>query len=89
MGEGTLSAAAQNLKNQEEGFFLSTVRYDVFWGKVKLVGYTMKLRPEHMKMIAQDINLDYENDILSYKYNDSKGLICDETFGFQAGLHEP
>ena len=48
---GKMSAPAYAIKEQEDESFLSEVRYDVFWGKVKLVGYTMKLRPDHMRMI--------------------------------------
>lgn len=84
-----MSQAAEALKDQEEHSFLANVRYDVFWGKVKLVGYTMKLRPDHMRMIQKEINIKYEEDILSFKYNDKKALLCDDEFGFQDGLHEP
>ena len=42
----------------------------------------MKLRPDHMRMIQKDINIDYEEDILSYKYNAKKALLCDDEFGF-------
>ena len=52
-----MSAPAQAIKEDEDNSFLSKVRYDVFWGKVKLVGYTMKLRPDHMRMIQNDINI--------------------------------
>lgn len=84
-----MSAPAYAIKEQEDESFLSEVRYDVFWGKVKLVGYTMKLRPDHMRMIEKDINIDYEEDILAFKHNEKKALLCDEDFGFQDGLHEP
>ena len=77
-----MSSAAAAIKDQEDNSFLSNVRYDIFWGKVKLVGYTMKLRPDHMRMIQKDINIDYEKDILSYKYNAKKALLCDDEFGF-------
>ena len=63
--------------------------YEVYWSKVKLVGYTMQLRPEHMRLIAPDIGLDYENDILNYRPTLAKYLLCDEKFGYQDGLHEP
>lgn len=57
VGGGKLSPAAFALREQEESSFLTNVTYDVFWGKVKLVGYTMKLRPDHMRMIEDDINI--------------------------------
>ena len=56
---------------------------------MKLVGYTMHLRPEHMRLIAKDINLKYDEEILVRKYNDTKGLMCDTQFGYKDGLHEP
>ena len=68
---------------------MATVPYEIFWGKVKLVGYTMHLRPEHMRLIAKDINLRYDEEILVRKYNDTKGLMCDTQFGYKDGLHEP
>lgn len=70
------------MKEQEENTFLSRVKYDVFWGKVKLVGYTMKLRPDHMRLIAEAINLDYDGKIQSYYPSVEKSLFCDPDFGF-------
>ena len=49
----------------------------------------MQLRPEHMRSIEKNINLDYEKDILDYHPNDKKALLCDENFGYKDGLHEP
>jgi hypothetical protein len=46
-----LSRHAQEIKDKEDNFFLAKVDYSVFWGQVKLVGYTMQLRPEHMRSI--------------------------------------
>ena len=86
---GKWHSSEKKLRSQEEQFFLSQVKYDVFWGKVKLAGYTMKLRPEHMRMIAPAIRLDYEKTILSHKYNEEKGVLCDDNFGFENGVHEP
>ncbi len=80
---------ALQLKEKEEESFLSKVDYKVYWGQIKLVGYTMQLRPEHMRSIESNINLDYEKDILDYYPNDKKALLCDENFGFKDGLHEP
>mmetsp|Transcript_9688 Transcript_9688/g.11925 ORF Transcript_9688/g.11925 Transcript_9688/m.11925 type:complete len:237 (-) Transcript_9688:111-821(-) len=86
---GKMSTPALAIKTVEDQTFLSSVSYDLFWGKVKLVGYTMKLRPDHMRMIQNDINIDYEKDILGLKFNEKKALLCDDEFGFQDGLHEP
>ena len=36
-----LSKEATELMEEEKGFFLSEVHYEDFWGKVKLIGYTM------------------------------------------------
>jgi hypothetical protein len=77
------------LKEQEENTFLSRVKYDVFWGKVKLVGYTMKLRPDHMRLIAEAINLKYDEKIQSYYPSVEKSLLCDPEFGFKDGEHDP
>ena len=68
---------------------MSKVDYKVFWGQVKLVGYTMQLRPEHIRSIDKSIGLDYEKDILDYHPNYKKALICDENFGYKDGFHEP
>ena len=80
---------AQELKDQEEELFLATVPYDIFWGKIKLVGYTMQLRPEHMMLIGESINMDYEKDIHVPKTTTAKLLFCDEKFGYRSGVHEP
>ena len=61
-----LSLDAEALKEVESNTFLSSVKYDIFWGKVKLVGYTMKLRPDHMRLISDAINLDYDGKIQNY-----------------------
>lgn len=42
----------------------------------------MQLRPEHMRLIAPAINLDYKDDIETYKTTIPKQLICDERFGY-------
>ena len=42
-----------------------------------------------MRQIAADLNLDYENDIHTYRPTLAKYLLCDEKFGYQDGLHEP
>ena len=42
-----------------------------------------------MRLIAKDINLRYDEEILVRKYNDTKGLMCDTQFGYKDGLHEP
>ena len=84
-----LSSAANSIKQQEEEFLLATVPYDVFWSKVKLVGYTMQLRPEHMRLIAPHINLNYEKDLLVFSRTIAKQILADEDFGYNDGLHEP
>jgi len=64
----------------------------MYWSQVKLVGYTMKLRPEHMKEIGPSINLNYEEDIVNCKNkrSDERFLIlCDKSFGFGEGSHDP
>ena len=33
--------------------------------------------------------MNYDDEILPRKYNDTKGLICDTQFGYKDGLHEP
>ena len=86
---GRLSHEGQQLKDEEESFFLNRVPYDVFWGKVKLIGYTMQLRPDHMRLIAPSINLNYEKDIMAHRRTTAKALLCDEGFGFTNGLHDP
>ena len=77
-----ISETAEAIRDKEQSFFLSNVSYEVYWSKVKLVGYTMQLRPEHMRLIAPDIGLDYENDILNYRPTLAKYLLCDEKFGY-------
>ena len=57
---GSLSYVEQEIKATESDFFLSKIDYEEFWGKIKLVGYTMQLRPEHMRLIAPALGLDYE-----------------------------
>ena len=84
-----LSTSASQLKEQEDQVFLSKVQYDKFWGKVKLVGYTMKLRPDHLRQIADDINLQYEEKILCYRDTYEKFLLCDEDFGYKDGENDP
>ena len=37
----TLTGEVRQLQDQEEDCFLADVDYEIFWGKVKLVGYTM------------------------------------------------
>ena len=56
-----LSAEASVLMEQERDFFLNGVEFHMYWSQVKLVGYTMKLRPEHMREIGPSIGLDYDN----------------------------
>ena len=83
------SAEQRALADFEKNIFLSDVLYEDFWGKIKLVGYTMQLRPEHMEMIAPSINLDYENDLHNRSKSFARFLMCDPRFGFKDGLHEP
>lgn len=70
-------------------FFLSVVNYEQFWNKIKLVGYTMQLRPEHMRMISPSLGLDYETDLLGPEKTDAKFLLQDEKFGYSSGIYEP
>ena len=70
------------LKYSEENMFLSNVVYEDFWGKIKLVGYTMQLRPEHMRLISPFLNLDYDTDLLTRKQTVARSLLCDAKFGF-------
>ena len=70
-----LSQEALELRDQENNFFLSKVNYDVFWGKVKLIGYTMQLRPEHMRLIAPHINIDFDRDLMAHQSNIPKQIL--------------
>ena len=65
---------------QERAFQLNEVDFNMFWSQVKLVGYTMKLRSEHMKEIGPSINLDYENEIINNnkQYDPVKVIFCDK-----------
>ena len=65
---------------QERAFQLNEVDFNMFWSQVKLVGYTMKLRSEHMKEIGSSINLDYENEIINNnkQYDPVKVIFCDK-----------
>ena len=63
---GRLTTVEQDLKDQETELFLSDVSYEEYWGKIKLVGYTMQLRPEHMQMLAPSLGIDYEKDLLAH-----------------------
>ena len=49
----------------------------------------MQLRPEHIKMIAPSLGLDYEKDYLCAENTDAKNLFQDRLFGYHSGLHEP
>ena len=49
----------------------------------------MHLRPEHMRLIAPHINLDFDRDLMEYRPNVPKQLLMDEGFGYKDGLHEP
>lgn len=49
---GSMSAAEKSLKEQEASFFLSSVDYEEYWNMIKLVGYTMQLRSEHMRLLS-------------------------------------
>lgn len=49
----------------------------------------MKLRPDHMRLIADAINLDYDGKIQSYYPSDEKYLLTDTDFGFSEGVHDP
>ena len=49
----------------------------------------MQLRPEHMRLIAPHINLDYEKDLLVFQQTIPKQILADEDFGYADGLHEP
>ena len=86
---GSLTRVEQDLCDQEAEFFLSRVNYEEYWGKIKLVGYTMQLRPEHMQMISPTLGIDYEKDLLGNQPSDAKRLLQDEKFGYHDGLHEP
>ena len=65
---------------QERAFQLNEVDFNMYWSQVKLVGYTMKLRAEHMKEIGPGINLDYENEIINNnkQYDPVKVIFCDK-----------
>ena len=65
---------------QERAFQLNEVDFNMYWSQVKLVGYTMKLRSEHMKEIGPSINLDYENEIINNdkQYDPVKVIFCDK-----------
>ena len=56
---------------------------------IKLVGYTMQLRPEHMRILSPQLGLDYEEDFLGNDKTDAKRLLMDQSFGYSNGLHEP
>ena len=79
-----LPPEATILMEQEREFFLNEVDFNVYWSQVKLVGYTMKLRTEHMKEIGPSINLDYEKEILDNKNRSdpTKVVMCDKQFGY-------
>ena len=49
----------------------------------------MQLRPEHMRLIAPSIGLDYEKDLLCPETTVAKLMFQDKLFGYHSGLHEP
>ena len=49
----------------------------------------MKLRPDHMRLISEAINLDYDGKIQNYYPSFEKYLLCDEDFGFKDGENDP
>ena len=49
----------------------------------------MQLRPDHMRLIQESINLDYDGKIQSYYPSTEKFLLCDTNFGFNEGVHDP
>ena len=49
----------------------------------------MQLRPEHMRMLAPKLGLDYDADFLGNEKTDAKRLLMDDEFGFSNGLNEP
>ena len=84
--------AAIDLRSQDDDYseiFLACVDYQIFWDKVKLVGYQMDLKPDHMDQIKDDINLDTDLLSLTAKRNATKEMLCDEEFGFKDGKHDP
>ena len=49
----------------------------------------MQLRPEHMRMLAPTLGLDYDTDFLGMEKTDAKRLLMDDDFGFSNGCNEP
>ena len=70
------------LKDDDEDFFLSSVVYSKYWDKIKLVGYQMKLRPDHLEQIKGDIGLDTELLSLVAPKNPVKAVFNDDDFGY-------
>ena len=79
----------EELKYDESCLFLARVDYSMFWDKVKLAGYQMKLKPDHIEQISEDINLDLDKIALRAQRNETKEILCDTEFGYKDGLHDP
>lgn len=77
------------MRSEDDEFFLARVYFDDYWDKIKLVGYQMDLKPDHMEQIKDDINLDTELLSLTSGRNVTKEVLCDEDFGFNNGKHDP
>ena len=77
------------MKRDDEDFFLSSVVYSKYWDKIKLVGYQMKLRPDHLEQIKDDIGLDTSLLELVAPKNPVKAVFNDDDFGYSEGMHVP
>ena len=49
----------------------------------------MRMKPEHMRLIAPEININYDKDLLHHVWTEKKGILEDETFCMQDGRYLP